>query len=191
MGTHRLTRVLLPSMSRRLQTLCTESPSPHTPWTSRSTSSTNPTTAPWTDGSFSSEAWRGARWSQGLTRFGQLLDAIAAPWIDKQRLRGEPGRGARCRHRKAPSPPCHGLLGQSHARRHPPRLGRTRGAWRSWPSPPHPACPVRGLPRCWAAPAFQEGWAAVWPEQKAPGSVGVRHIGGWPGLFRVDHFYMK
>lgn len=53
-----LTRVLLPSMFRRLQTLCTESPSPHMLWISPSTSSTNPTTAQWTDRSFF-KGWRG------------------------------------------------------------------------------------------------------------------------------------
>lgn len=40
-----------------------------------------------------------------------------------------------------------------------------------------------------AAPAFQEGGAAVWPEQKAPGSVGVRHIGGRSGFSHVGHLY--
>lgn len=48
----------------------------------------------------------------------------------------------------------------------------------------------------WAAemlgcPSLPGGPGSSLAGAEAPGSVGVRHIGGWSGFLRVDHFYMK
>lgn len=86
-GMNELTQALLLSMFYRLQTLCTESPSPHILWISPSTSSTNPTMAQWTDGTLSSEDGRG-RMAKSET------DTL---WTAAQLHRGSLGRQTRRR----------------------------------------------------------------------------------------------
>lgn len=142
----------------RLQTLCTESPSPHTLWISPSTNSTNPTMVQWTDGS--SGGWR----ELGIKSETDMLWTAAQlshGSLDRQAQKpsGEPGLGAHCPHRKALG---HGtwLLGQSHARRHPSEPRKGQGTLALSLSPPYPTCRLNELWRFWVATPFQEGWAS-------------------------------